>query len=130
MYRVWKLDSRGTCSRYDHYLRFYSDLIDSNSERRARKCENCPEINKKNNVIFVNGDCKFHLIRHLSNTISYSSVLIVPNLNLMKYSKFDIIEQGMDLVDEYKPSMKEGDFLSIHVFKRSREKDWTIELPL
>lgn len=121
---------KGTCSRYSEYLRFYADLIDSDSERRERKCKNCPTINKKKNVIFIDGDCRYHLLKELSTIVSYSSVLIVPDLNLIKYSMHEIVERGLDLVDEYEPLMNDDDFRSIHVFKRAYKKEWTISLPL
>lgn len=121
---------KGTCSRYTNYMRFYADLIDDNDARRKRKCPNCPLISKKNNVIFVAGDCRFHLLKELAKIISYSSVLIVPDLNLIKYSMNEVIENGLDLVDVYQPSMQPGDYKSIHVFKRSVEKNWNIPLPL
>lgn len=121
---------KGTCSRYAEYIRFYADLIDTNLERRERKCKDCPHIEKKNNVIIVGGDCRFHVLKELSGIVSYSSLLVVPDLNLIKYSMMEVIEQGLDLVDRYVPSMANGDMRSIHVFKRSRERKWTMSLPL
>ena len=126
---VWKLDMRGTCSRYAEYMRFYADVIDSKTERRERKCPGCPGIDKKNNVIIIDGDCRFHLLRELSEIISYSSYIVVPDFNLMKYAHHEVIEKELELVEVYQPSMKDGDYRSIHVYKRVYGKSWSVPLP-
>lgn len=127
---VWDLDQRGTCSRYSEYLRFYADAIDENETRRNRKCNGCPPFSKKNNRIVVDGDCRFHVLRELSGIVSFSSFIIVPDLNLQKYTGVEEIEQGLDLVDYYEPSMKDGDFRSVHVYQRSLAKSWILPLPI
>ena len=129
MHRVWKRNIKGTCLRYTDYMRFYADLIDPDEERRKRKCEDCPGINKQQNVIIVDGDCRFHLLRDLSEMISYSSFIIVPDLNLIKYANYEFLEKELELVESYTPSMTNGDTKSIHVFKRIFGKKWEQELP-
>lgn len=127
---VWKLNQKGSCARYAEYIRFYADAIDENSERRGRKCPGCPVFSKKENRIVVDGECRFHVLRELSNIVSFSSLIIVPDLNLQKYAGLEVIEEGLDLVDAYAPSRTPGDYRSIHVFRRSRSKKWTYSLPL
>lgn len=126
---VWKLEQRGSCERYAEYIRFYADAIDENAERRRRKCPGCPAFSKKDNRIVVDGECRFHVLRELSEIASFSSLIIVPDLNLQKYEGMEVIEEGLELVDVYTPSRTEGDFRSIHVFRRSRSKKWTQPLP-
>ena len=126
---VWKLEQRGSCERYAEYIRFYADAIDENAERRRRKCPGCPAFSKKENRIVVDGECRFHVLRELSEIASFSSLIIVPDLNLQKYEGMEVIEEGLELVDVYAPSRTEGDFRSIHVFRRSRSKKWTQPLP-
>lgn len=130
MNRVWEIDKIGTCARYGDYMNFYSGLIDEDATRRKRKCPNCPDFDKKNNVLVVDGDCRFHLLRQLSSLVSFSSVLVVPDLLLQKYEGFDALTDALDLVDVYYPSMEGDDIRSIHVFKRVYEKKWVLDLPL
>ena len=126
---VWKLEQRGSCARYAEYTRFYADAIDENAERRRRKCPGCPAFSKKENRIVVDGECRFHVLRELSEIASFSSLIIVPDLNLQKYAGMEVIEEGLELVDELVPDRTQGDFRSIHVFRRSRTKKWTQPLP-
>ena len=77
----------------------------------------------------VDGECRFHVLRELSEIASFSSLIIVPDLNLQKYEGMEVIEEGLELVDVYAPSRTEGDFRSIHVFRRSRSKKCTQPLP-
>lgn len=126
---VWKLEQRGSCARYAEYIRFYADAIDENAERRRRKCPGCPAFSKKENRIVVDGECRFHVLRELSEIASFSSLIIVPDLNLQKYAGMEVIEEGLELVDELVPDRTQGDFRSIHVFRRSRTKKWTQPLP-
>ena len=69
MNRVWEIDKIGTGARYGDYMNFYSGLIDEDATRRKRKCPNCPDFDKKNNVLVVDGDCRFHLLRQLSSLV-------------------------------------------------------------
>ncbi|KAK8829554.1 hypothetical protein WA556_005472 [Blastocystis sp. ATCC 50177/Nand II] len=123
---VWEIDKTGTCARYANYLSFYAGLIDENAERRKRKCPACPPFSKKNNVIVVDGDCRFHLLRQLASVVSFSSVVVVPDLLLQKYEGFEVVEEALELVDVYTPSMEGADVRSLHVFRRSHEKTWSI----
>lgn len=127
---MWEIDKTGTCARYANYLSFYAGLIDENAERRQRKCPACPPFSKKNNVIVVDGDCRFHLLRQLASVVSFSSVVVVPDLLLQKYEGFEVVEEALELVDVYTPSMEGADVRSLHVFRRSHEKTWNIRLPL
>ena len=127
---VWEINKTGTCARYANYLSFYAGLIDENPERRKRKCPGCPPFSKKNNVIVVDGDCRFHLLRTLSSLVSFSSVVVVPDLQLQKYEGFEVVQAAMELVDVYVPSMEGDDVRSLHVFRRSHEKAWSAYLPL
>lgn len=129
-YSVWKLNLRGSCARYEDYIKFYSTLIDENKERKQRKCSDCIDISKRNNTIIVQGNCRYHVLRALSEVVSFSSLILVPDLNLIKYEEGDLLHHGLEVVDVYKPTYQGEDFRTIHVLRRSFGKKWNVELPL
>ena len=128
--RVWERSLRGSCKRYQDYISFYSALIDENKERKQWKCKDCVDISKQNNTIIVQGNCRYHVLRTLSQVVSFSSLIIVPDLNLIKYDDGEILKQGLDIVDVYRPTFENGDFRTIHVLKRAFGKHWEADLPL